>query len=724
MESAEIFLVGQSYRAPDRIDKRFLDPRHVFGEVEQVKNRAEVVSSLLKECKRKRKAEGYAEGDSLYRELRVSDFLHANDPLETLAKTNKIVFDLDEVKCHPLTTDAIKADMEDIQVLGKGEIRQILKWRKKILEALEDDSSHQADSTNLEKNCAPQRAQEEDTDEDKDDVEIEEEVQRLLHEEAKHHKKRLKRVRKAKMKLAERLVLKMEHPGDRIEEIDEELFSLSTVHDLVGLEKAKKLFGDTSQTGVDALVRKENTLALKELRSKYENEQRSAIEGSKRVHFERRGDDVDPPEYADDDISAKKDTRDDLYLSSNEEDDDEDDGFFRDVDLDHDRMAKPSQTRVKFSDSTDSLRKEKLSQPHPKKTPRVEAGQNAQPIAKKTTLPLLPAFTKLTQRRNPLLMDLDDTAETLKRKRKIQSWLESDEMKDLLEPVTLGDSSKESSESDSDDKLDSLRKKKKKRKRVESSQAEKIAQPPSTGPSPGDSHPTTCDPCGPESPQPPTQQLKRLRRPLTPEEKALALRLIRSAKSRRELIESNYHRMQFFEDPSELPDWFVDDERKHMRKPLPITKEELAIVRPTMGRSIKKVEEAKRRKKARMDKRLKRIRQKAEDIPDDVPEAEKWQQIKQMYQKANLLKKKRRPLHLIVNTKAGARNPAARPPKGAKVKIVDRRMKSDLRALQRGSGKGRRGTNNNKGRRKKPVQLLAHKPRRGGRVKRHRASGH
>lgn len=48
-----------------------------------------------------------------------------------------------------------------------------------------------------------------------------------------------------------------------------------------------------------------------------------------------------------------------------------------------------------------------------------------------------------------------------------------------------------------------------------------------------------------------------------------------------------------------------------------------------MGRSLSKAEQAKARKKARLAKRLKRIRQKAEGISDEIPETEKWQQIKQ-----------------------------------------------------------------------------------------------
>lgn len=67
-----------------------------------------------------------------------------------------------------------------------------------------------------------------------------------------------------------------------------------------------------------------------------------------------------------------------------------------------------------------------------------------------------------------------------------------------------------------------------------------------------------------------------------------------------------------------------------------------------------------------------------------------------LYKKAGLLKKKRRPLHVIVNTKAGSRSAGTKPQKGAKVKIVDKRMKADLRGQQKAKDGKKHGKRKNK----------------------------
>lgn len=82
-----------------------------------------------------RKAEGYE--DKLYKETLLSEFMDSDDPLRLLAKTNKIIVDREELLDNPLTPKFLRSSFEDIQVLGKPDIRAILNWRRKVLAALE-----------------------------------------------------------------------------------------------------------------------------------------------------------------------------------------------------------------------------------------------------------------------------------------------------------------------------------------------------------------------------------------------------------------------------------------------------------------------------------------------------------------------------------------------------------------------------------------------------------
>lgn len=58
---------------------------------------------------------------------------------------------------------------------------------------------------------------------------------------------------------------------------------------------------------------------------------------------------------------------------------------------------------------------------------------------------------------------------------------------------------------------------------------------------------------------------------LDPEGLALATVMIQSQKNKRDVIDEGWNRYAFNDDG--LPDWFLADERKHMRKPLPVPRE-------------------------------------------------------------------------------------------------------------------------------------------------------
>lgn len=184
---------------------------------------------------------------------------------------------------------------------------------------------------------------------------------------------------------------------------------------------------------------------------------------------------------------------------------------------------------------------------------------------------------------------------------------------------------------------------------------------------------------------------------LDPVELALGEELIKSKKRRRELIEDSYNRYTFNDE--NLPDWFVKDEAQHTRRQLPVTKEQVRAYKEKMkainARAPKKVIEAKARKKRKAMKKMERARKKAEAITDnaETTDREKWSQIKQIYKKAGLLSKKKRELTYVV-AKKGAGKKVSRPA-GVKgqFKVVDARMKKDIRkqkAMNKKGGKGSR----------------------------------
>jgi AdoMet-dependent rRNA methyltransferase SPB1 len=181
---------------------------------------------------------------------------------------------------------------------------------------------------------------------------------------------------------------------------------------------------------------------------------------------------------------------------------------------------------------------------------------------------------------------------------------------------------------------------------------------------------------------------------------ALGSLLVDSKKSRMDLIDASYNRWTFDGDEA-LPDWFTEDENKHNKPELPITKEMMAQfkakLREINARPIRKVAEAKARKGRRLKLKLDKLRKTAMSLTDapDMSEAAKARLMRK--QVSRMVNSDQRQVTTVAIAKGGGGRRGGKEkgkvPKGAKTKVVDKRLKSDARSQKRADkkagGKGR-----------------------------------
>lgn len=96
--SAEIFAVCQRFTAPEYIDDKLFDTRHVFKDSEAdlatIALQKEI-NSIDKILQKRRHRTGYAEDapTTVYKGISLTDFLHRSNPYPVFLEYNKITID-------------------------------------------------------------------------------------------------------------------------------------------------------------------------------------------------------------------------------------------------------------------------------------------------------------------------------------------------------------------------------------------------------------------------------------------------------------------------------------------------------------------------------------------------------------------------------------------------------------------------------------------------------
>ncbi|RYP76711.1 hypothetical protein DL770_007185 [Monosporascus sp. CRB-9-2] len=653
--SAEIFVVARGFKAPKHLDPKFLDPKAVFADTKDAapNNEAKVFNPEVK----KRKRGGYEEGDyTQFKELPASEFIETTDPIAVLSTYNKLSFEqprngdvaLAALDKMPETTDEIRNCCADLKVLGRKDFKMLLKWRLKAREAFGLPTKN----TKKPESEAPEEVAEvESMDEE---LKIQEELQALRDKDAAKRKRERRRENEKKQKEIVRMQLHMVAPMDIGMEQDgpigqDAMFSLKPVDKTGAVNKIAKGkmamlseaeknrdsgIGSSPDSDSDISDDEEDALE-RELDGLYENYKERKAEKDTKYRAKKARKEYDDGEW--EGVSAdEQESSDggDLEEDSSSESDEDDSELSKPLitDLDNETSEAGSLSkRAKNFFSQDIFQDIPgiLDEPEPEvdgvDAEMVDAAEEEKPAAKNQ-----PAVAKEPKKKRT------------KEKKKVvatEEWSSDSEVDDKGGFEIAKHSQGQMEEWEDEDQ----------------------------------------------------------RRPdgkldidiITAEAMTLAHQLATGQKSSYDVIDEGFNKYAF-KDRDGLPEWFLDDESKHDKPQKPISKAAAAAIKEKMralnARPIKKVREAKARKKFKAAQRLEKLKKKSDLLASDenMTEKEKADSIQRLMAKAARGANKARPQPKLVVARGLNRGIKGRP-KGVKgrYKIVDARMKKELRAQKR-----------------------------------------
>ncbi|CDU24794.1 probable SPB1-required for ribosome synthesis, putative methylase [Sporisorium scitamineum] len=709
--SAEIFVVCQGYKSPARIDPKFLDPRHVFKELDPAALAAEdqqagvplslkgtsagnAHANVFEPKKIRRNREGYADGDyTLFHSLDAMDFIKGQDVIGMLGSYNQISFKSDESKKLldlPDTTDEMRQNCSDLKVLGKKDFRNLMNWRKEVRLELGLDvprSKH--------KDLAEQTETVQVEEMDEDD-QIDDELARLNEEAARKARKERRRKNELRQKKMLKMQLQMTTPMDiGMDLMDDQLGSGNgDVFDIGSGESVSKKAliqqADVSDDESETIVSSHGTHEDDpEARARRLDAEMDALYDE----FKQKQSERDAKFRARE--ARLKDAKNDSWhgINDDEEDDEDDEANMSDeseggYDLVQKRKEQEETFDTDDEEDEQDERLERQAAQQSKKRKRDAATAVSDTLettpkpSKRSLVNALVSDAAVSAQQsreasiwfdNPLFKDLDlqDAAEQDEDQDQ-DAWEEEDDDEDEGEE----EDEEEEEDQDEDDEDVDIDEEEEDDFEVVPRDQEEDAIPDEEWDLDG------------EDEEAGKQKRIKDHGLATAEAVALAQALVNRQITKEDLMDQGFSKHNFV-DKDGLPTWFLDDEQKHYKANIPITKEAVQALRERQraldARPIKKIAEAKARKKMRALRRLEKAQKKAETINEneDISEKEKSNTINKLLAKSVKGGQKKKEVQLVV-AKGVNRGLKGRP-KGTKgrYKMVDPRMKKELRANKR-----------------------------------------
>lgn len=688
--SAEIFVLCTNFKAPSKIDPKFFDSKFVFMETmdcedDEKKNDLSLADLLKTKTKKKRTL---TTEDEAVQILDAFEFITAENPAVLLTTNQKMVFESDEAKellKNPLTTPDILEYSEDLKLLGKSDLTQLVKWRFKL-------KREHHKKTKEEKKAGKAGKEEKKKDEDEDDEEeqgqdVDEELAEVLksrraeEKAARKKKERLAKKQEWRRKMSLNGVFTAQDEMDlfqknkkNIQALKDESKYITPVVDDMMVDPKDPVTPDSDDSEsedeetLDRLARMEVDIAVQLDMRKNEDESRNKERRKKKAIKETRrqrttaqwAEEMEGFSAQIDEKAAEEHAR----KTREEIDDDEEEEAGSDgSDDDNDDDVQISGHDNEGEDAEAEALQEPKSKKRKKGGPEVPQEDTWRADKRADRWFSQDLFSGVQDDFDP----------------------ETDVHKDDDVPEELSDT--DLPQMPLSDKQKKAKKRKKQQERLKAQgivpdgqkEALEICAAPEITPldeTPG----VTAN--GPQKPEDPRELAETL---------ALGSLMIQK-KTRMDLIDSAFNRWTF-DGMDSAPNWFQDEENKFNKPELPVSKELMQQFREKLreinARPIRKVAEAQGRKRKRLQHRIDKLRKTAQMLMEtpDMSEGAKANQMKKLVSKAKRQDEKKISYVALKKGGGGKQVDKSSAPKGAKVKVVDKRLKSDARAKKRAAKK-------------------------------------